>query len=309
MPTINAIQVYEYGNPDGLKLVHVERPQPQEGEVLVRVHAAGVNPFDWKVRSGLYKDFVPVNFPYVPGGDLAGVVESLGPGVTAFQVGQEVYGGGSQGSYTEYAIALPNSLALKPKTLSYDEAATVPAGAATAWQGLFDHGNLQAGQRVLILGGSGGVGLFAVQFARWKGAHVIATTSTDNVEFVRSLGAETVVDYKKARVEDEIHDVDLVFDTVGGNTLSSGYATLKRGGTLITIAGQPDEAKAQELGVHAGRFSAQVSTELLNTFAQLIDEGRVKTFIQQVFPLGHANKAHELSQNGHGRGRIILHIA
>ncbi len=309
MSTINAIQVYDYGDPDQLKLAQIERPEPQEGEVLVRVHAAGVNPVDWKIRSGIYRNLMPATFPYTPGADLAGVVERVGSGVTTFQPGQEVFGRSSQGSYTEYALAQASSLALKPKTLSFDEAATVPVGATTAWQGIFDHGNLQPGQRVLILGGSGGVGLFAVQFAHWKGAHVIATTSTDNVDFVRSLGAETVVDYKNTRVEDEIHDVDLVFDTVGGNTLSSGYATLKRGGTLITIAGQPDEARAQELGVHAGRFSAQVTTELLDTFAQLIDEGKVKTFIQQVFPLGHADKAHELSQNGHGRGRIILHVA
>jgi NADPH:quinone reductase-like Zn-dependent oxidoreductase len=309
MATINAVRVHDYGDPAQLQLEQIQRPEPQAGEVLVRVHAAGVNPFDWKVRSGLYKDFIPVNFPYIPGGDLAGVVELVGPGVTAFQVGQEVYGSGSQGSYSEYAIAPTNLLALKPQTLSYDEAATVPAGATTAWQGLFNHGNLQAGQRVLILGGSGGVGLFAVQFARWKGAHVITTTSTDNVEFVRSLGAETVVDYKKSHVEDEVHDVDLVFDTVGGNSLPSAYATIKRGGTLITIAGQPDESKAQELGIHVDRFSAQVSTALLDTFTQLIDAGQVRTFIQEVFPLGHADKAHELSQGGHGRGRIILHIA
>jgi NADPH:quinone reductase-like Zn-dependent oxidoreductase len=309
MSMINAIQVHDYGEPDQLKLVQIECPEPKEGEVLVRVYAAGVNPVDWKIRSGMYRNYMPTDLPYVPGADLAGIVETVGSGVVDFQPGQEVYGRSAHGSYTEYAIASANSLALKPKSLSFDEAATVPVGAATAWQGIFDHGNLQPGQRVLILGGSGGVGLFAVQFARWKGAHVIATTSTDNVEFVHSLGAEVVVDYKKVRVEDEVHDVDLVFDTVGGNALPSALPTLKRGGTLVTIAGQPDEAKAQELGIHTDRFSAQVSTELLNTFTQLIDEGQIKVFIQSVFALGEADKAHELSQSGHGRGRIILHIA
>ncbi len=284
-------------------------PEPQKGEVLVRVHAAGVNPMDWKIRTGMLKDFMPATFPYVPGADLAGVVEKVGPGVTAFQPGQAVFGRSSQGSYAEYAIAPANTLALKPASLSYDEATTIAVGATTAWQGLFDHGNLQPGQRVLILGGAGGVGLFAVQFARRKGAQVISTASTRNVDFVRSLGAETVIDYTQTQVADVVHDVDLVFDTVGGSALAGVLPTLKRGGTLITIAGQPDEAKAKERDVHTARFSAQASTELLTTFAQLIDEGQVKVFIGPVFSLNEAGKAQQLSQSGHGRGRIILHIA
>jgi len=285
--TINAIQVHAYGDADQLKHEQIAQPQPQEGEVLVRVHAAGVNPVDWKIRSGAMKAFMQATFPYVPGVDLAGVVEQVGPGVTTFQVGQEVFGQSARGrgSYTEYSVASANSLALKPKTLSFDEAATIPVGATTAWQGLFDHGNLQAGQRVLILGGAGGVGLFAVQFARWKGAHVISTASTGNMDFVRSLGAETVIDYTKTRVEDEVHNVDLVFDTVGGKVLNTAWPTLKRGGTLITIAGQPDEDKAKELEIRTGRFSAQVSSELLGKFAQLIDEGQVKVTVSKMFPL------------------------
>ncbi len=306
--TINAIQVHDYGDVDQLKHEQVAQPEPQEGEVLVRIHAAGVNPVDWKIRSGAMKAFMPAKFPYVPGADLAGVVEQVGPGVTTFQVGQEVFGRSARGSYAEYGIAAADSLALKPKALSFDEAATIPVGATTAWQGLFDHGNLQAGQRVLILGGAGGVGLFAVQFAHWKGAHVISTASTNNVEFVRSLGAETVIDYTKTRVEDEVHDVDLVLDTVGGEVLNSAWPTLKRGGTLITIAGQPDEAKAKELDIRTGRFSAQVSAELLSTFAQLIDEGQVKVEVGKTFPLSEAAQAQKLSESGHGRGRIVIHI-
>ncbi|HLG79299.1 MAG TPA: NADP-dependent oxidoreductase [Ktedonobacteraceae bacterium] len=306
---INAIQVHEYGDANQLKLEQIQRPVPGEGEVLVRVHAAGVNPVDWKIRSGWAKSFFTATFPYVPGADLAGIVEAVGPGVTSFQPGQAVFGRSSQGSYTEYALAPANALALKPESLSFDEAATIPIGATTAWQGIFDHGNLQPGQRVLILGGAGGVGLFAIQFARWKGAQVITTTSTGNVEYVRSLGAETVIDYTRTRVEDVVHDVDLVFDTVGGQALETVWPTLKRGGTLVTVAGQPDQAKADELGIRTARFSASVSSELLSTFARLIDEGQVKVTIEKVFPLNEANKAHELSQSGHGRGRIVLHIA
>jgi NADPH:quinone reductase-like Zn-dependent oxidoreductase len=307
--TIHAIRIHDYGDANQLKLEQIPQPEPQEGEVLVRVYAAGVNPVDWKLRAGWMKNFLPSTFPYVPGADLAGVVEKVGSGVTSFQAGQEVFGRSSQGSYTEYGIAPANTLALKPKSLSFDEAATIPVGATTAWQGLFDHGNLQSGQRVLILGGAGGVGLFAVQFAHWKGAHVISTASTRNVDFVRSLGAETVIDYTKAHVEDEVHDIDLVFDTVGGATLATAWPTLKRGGTLVSIAGQPDAGKARELGVRTANFSAQVTSELLSTFARLIDEGQIKTFVGATFPLSEAGKAQELSQSGHGRGRIVLHIA
>lgn len=303
---INAIQVYAAGGADQLKLERIPRPQPGEGEVLVRVHAAGVNPADWKVRSGM---FGQMTFPYVPGADLAGTVAEVGAGVSAFQPGQPVFGISARGSYAEYAIAAANAIALKPESLSFDEAAATSVGATTAWQGLFDNGNLQAGQRVLILGGAGGVGLFAVQFARWKGAHVISAASTRNVDFVRSMGAETVIDYTNTRVEDVVHDVDLVFDTVGGKALVGVLPTLKRGGTLVTIAGQPDQARAAELGVRTAFFSAKVNTDLLNTFVQLIDAGEVKPTVGHVFSLDEAGKAQELSQGGHGRGRIILHIA
>jgi len=303
---IKAIQIHSHGGADQLKLEEIPPPEPQEGQVLVRVHAAGVNPADWKVREGI---FGQMTFPYVPGADLAGIVEKIGPLVTAFEAGEPVYGRSVGGSYIEYALAPASALAPKPQTLSFDEAAAVPVGATTAWQGIFENGNLQAGQRVLILGGAGGVGLFAVQFARWKGAHVISTASTANVDFVHSLGAETVIDYRKTRVEDVVHDVDLVFDTVGGEALATVWPTLKRGGTLVSIAGQPDQARADELNVRTKSFSANVNGELLRTFAQLIDAGQVKPVIGSVFELAEAGKAQELSQGGHGRGRIILHIA
>ena len=307
--TINAIQVHDYGDADQLKLEQIPQPEPREGEVLVRLHAAGVKPVDWKIRSGWMKDFRPITFPYVPGADLAGVVAKVGSGVTAWQLGQEVFGRGSQGTYAEYALAPAATLALKPPSLSFEEAATIPVGATTAWQGLFDHGNLQSGQRVLILGGAGGVGLYAVQFARWKGAQVIATTSSGNVDFVSSLGAETVIDYTRTRVGDEVHDVDLVLDTVGGAALTGIFPTLKRGGTLVSIAGRPDEAQAREAGVRIASFSAQVTSELLTTVAQLIEAGQVKAVVGATFPLSEAGKAQELSRSGHGRGRIVLRIA
>ncbi len=308
MVSIQTIRVHNYGGPEQLTLEQIERPVAREGEVLVRVHAAGVNPVDWKIRQGFLKDFRPMQFPYIPGVDIAGVIEEVGQGVTAFQKGQAVYGQG-MGAYTEYAVASVSTIALKPQKLSFDEAATIPVGATTAWQGLFDYGKLEAGQRVLIQGAAGGVGLFAVQFARWKGAHVIGTASRANVDFVRSLGAETVVDYTTTAVEQVVHDVDLVFDGVGGNALPSSVQALKRGGTLVTIAGQPPAELVKERDVHVESFSARVSSELLQTFAQLIDSGEVKVAVATTFPLSEARQAHQLSQSGHGQGRIVLHIA
>ena len=311
---IQVIQVYEYGDANQLKLEQIAQPEPKEGEVLVRVHAAGVNPVDWKIRSGAARHYRQMSFPYTPGADFAGTLEKVGDGVTAFQVGQDVFGHSSQGTYTQYTVAPVNDIAVKPKSLSFEEAATIPIGATTAWQGLFDHGNLRQGQRVLILGGSGGVGLFAVQFAHRKGAQVISTTSTRNVDFVRSLGAQTVIDYTQTQVEEVVHDVDLVFDTVGGETLATAYSLLKRGGTLVTIAGQPDEAKANQakatqFGIHVDRFSAQSTGEQLAQFAKLFDEGQVKPFVGELFPLNEAAHAQEFCQQGHGRGRIVLQIA
>ncbi len=306
---IQAIRVNQYGGPEQLELEQIPRPVPQEGEVLVRVYAAGVNPIDWKIRSGVLKDYYPVPLPHTPGRDIAGIIEEVGPGVTAFQVGQAVFGQTSLGAYAEYTTAPINKLALKPASLSFDEAAAIPVGATTAWQGLFDHGNLQPGQHILIQGAAGGVGTFAVQFARWKGAHVIGTASAANVDFVHALGAETVVDYTTTAVENAVHNVDLVLDTVGGKTLESSLQAVKRGGTLVTIAGQPSQEKAQERNIHIASFSAQVSSELLSTFARLIEEGQLKVAVAAQFSLRDAHKAHEMSQGGHGRGRIVLHIA
>lgn len=305
--SMQAIRVHSYGDADQLQLEHIQRPEPQAGEVLVQVHAAGVNPIDWKIRQGLRKDILQMQFPYIPGMEIAGVVQEVGPGVTALKVGQAVYGRSMKGGYAEYTVAAVESLGLKPQSVSFDEAATVPIGATTAWQGLFDYGKLEAGQRVLIQGAAGGVGLFAVQFARWKGAHVIATTSGANVDFVRSLGAETVIDYTTTALTSVVHDVDLAFNAVGGSTLEESVQALKRSGTLVTIAGQPAAESVQERDVHVPSVHANVDTERLQTFAQLLDKGQIQVAIEKVFPLSEASLAQEWSQHGHGRGRIVLH--
>jgi NADPH:quinone reductase-like Zn-dependent oxidoreductase len=307
--TMRAIRVYGYGGPEQLKLEWIERPEPQAGEVLLRVHAAGVNPIDWKIRQGLMKDFQPVMFPYIPGIEVAGVVEEVGPGVTAFEIGQAVFGRGARGAYAEYVALSAEALAPKPETLSFAEAATVPVGATTAWRALFEYGGLTSGQRVLIRGAAGGVGLFAVQLAKWKGAQVIGTASTANLDFVRSLGADMVVDYMTTPIESVIQDVDLVLDGVGGETLISSLAAIRRGGTLISLAGPPPQEQARARGVRAMMIHSQPSSALLQTLTQLIDEGRLKVPVETTFPLKKVQQAHEHSQSGHGRGRIVLRIA
>jgi NADPH:quinone reductase-like Zn-dependent oxidoreductase len=316
---IQAIRVHQYGGPEQLKLEQIPCPEPQAGEVLIRVHSVGVLPAEWKLRQGFFQAVRPAIFPYIPGSAMAGIVEEIGPDVTTFEIGQAVFGRSTNGAYAEYtttAVALPalgpetfSLLAEKPETLSFDEAATISGGATIAWTALFEDGALQAGQRVLIHGAAGGVGSFAVQFARWKGAQVIGTTSKANMDFVRSLGAETVIDYTSTSFEQMVHDVDLVLDTIGGETLQRSMQVIKRGGILVSLLEHPFPELAQKYGIHAKKNAALPTSSLLRTIAQLIDEGHLKVTIMQTFPLHEASRAHELSQTGHGRGRIVLHIA
>jgi len=308
---MQAIRVHQYGGPEQLKLEQIPCPVPRPGELLIRVHATGVLPVEWKIRQGAFHAFQPAAFPYIPGSAFAGVVEEVGGGA-AFQKGQAVFGRSNKGTYAEYTTASGEVVALKPASLSFDEAATISGGATTAWTALFENGAMQKGQRVLIHGAAGGVGSFAVQFARLKGAQVIGTASTANVEFVRALGAETVIDYTSTPFEQVAHDVDLVLDTIGGETLQRSMSVVKRGGTLVSLLQQPSQEKARELGIHAMKNTAALpfpSTNLLQTIAQLIAESQVKVTLSRIFPLREANLAHELSQSGHGRGRIVLHIA
>ncbi len=310
--TIRAVQVYEYGGPEQLKLEQIARPQPQAGEVLVRICAAGVLPAECKMRQGLFRAYRPVEFPYILGSAIAGVIEEVGPGVTEFRTGQAVFGRTTKGAYAEYTTAAIETLALKPDAISFAEAATISGGATVAWTALFENAALQSGQHVLIHGAGGGVGLFAVQFARWRGAHVIGTASTRNIEFVRSLGAETVVDYTATPFEEVVQAVDVVLDTIGGETLQRSMQVVKPGGVLVSLLEQPSQEKAQEYGIRAINNSVTQpfpSSNLLTTIAQLMAEGTVKTVVAREFSLDEARQAHELCQTGHGRGRIVLRIA
>lgn len=309
--TMQAIRFHEYGGPDKLVLERVPRPVPPAGSVLVRVHAAGVNPWDWKARAGAYKQFMPLQFPYSPGIELSGVIAEVGPGVTSLRVGQAVFGNAPGGAYAEYAVVPATSLTPKPASLSFDQAAAVPVGAQTAWRSLFTAGDLQAGQHILVQGGAGGVGSMAVQLALWKGAHVTATASANNHAYVRSLGAEAVVDYQAAPFENAVHDMDIVLDTVGGEIAERSLHVLRPGGIMVTIAGQPPQEKAQALGVRAGspgRSDPATNAVMLGQIAELIEAGKIKVDVTTVFPLAEAGKAQAFSEARHGRGRVVLHI-
>jgi NADPH:quinone reductase-like Zn-dependent oxidoreductase len=308
--TMQAIRFHDYGGPDKLVMEQVPMPEPGPGVVLVRVHAAGVNPVDWKIRAGWMREFRPIPLPSGTGRDFAGTIEAVGPGVSGFSKGQAVYGMASTGSYAQYALASVNDIALKPERLSFDEAASVPIGGVTAWRALFDAAKLTAGQQILVQGAAGGVGLFAVQLASWKGAHVTGTASGANQEFVRSLGAEKVIDYQKTQVSDAVHDMDVVLDCVGGDVLAQSYQLARRGGILVTIAGRPDDNMAQPRGIRATSVGpASEAAGFLRQLGDLLQSGEIKPYVGKVLLLDQAAQAQALSETGHGRGHIVLHVA
>src|SRR5437870_8689447 len=248
--TMKAIRIHNYGGPEVLKYEDAPRPQPQAGEVLIRVHGAGVNPIDWKVREGHMKDFWPHKFPLILGWDLSGVVEELGRGVSQFKIGDEVYSlpdPTRNGAYADYIVVREPELALKPKSLHHPRAAAVPLAALTAWQSLFDTAQLQPGQRVLIHAGSGGVGHLAVQLAKWKGAYVFATASTKNQDLLRKFDVDEPIDYTQQRFEEIARKIDIVLDTLGGETQERSWSVLKMVGNLVTLAHSMKVRNAKKL--------------------------------------------------------------
>src|SRR6476646_1835418 len=309
--TMKAIRIHNYGGPEVLHYEDAPRPQPQASEVLIRVHAAGVNPIDWKVREGHMKDFWPHKFPLILGWDLSGVVEELGTDVSRFKKGDEVYSipdPTRNGAYADYIVVRESELALKPNSLHHIRAAALPLVAVTAWQALFDAGQLVSGQRMLIHGGSGGVGHVAVQLAKWKGAYVFATASTKNQELLRELGVDEPIDYTKQKFEDVARDVDLALDLIGGETQERSWSVLKKGGVLLSLVQPPSVEKAKALGVHAAFVAGHPSGAQLAEIAKLIDSGELKPVIDRILPLSEARRAHELSQSGHAHGKIVLRV-
>jgi NADPH:quinone reductase-like Zn-dependent oxidoreductase len=306
---MKAIRIHSFGGPEVLELDDVPIPQPGDDELLMRVHAASVNPVDYKIRRGTVPWVSREMLPMTLGRDLSGTVESAGAGVDAFSDGDALYamlGSIDRGSYAEYVVVKPNEAAPKPARLSHIEAAAVPLAALTAWQGLFDHGHLEAGQTVLIHGGSGGVGHFAIQFAKMKGATVLTTVSGQNRDFVTELGVDRAIDYQSQRFEEIARDVDLVLDLVGGETQERSWSVLKPGGMLVSALGEPSSEKAVQHRARGVGYRAQANAGQLAEIGRLIDQGKVHPVVMATYPLAEAREAHERLERGHVRGKIVL---
>jgi NADPH:quinone reductase-like Zn-dependent oxidoreductase len=311
-PMMKAIVIHEYGGPEVLKYEDVPRPEPKHDQLLVRVTAAGVNPVDGMIRSGMFAKHGKATSPIVLGGDIAGVVEKVGSKVTKFKAGDPVFAYVSlenNGGYAEYALTTERETAPKPKSITYVQAAAVPIVALTAWQALVDTAKLSPGQTVLIHGGSGGVGSFAIQIAKARGAKVIATASTANQDLLKELGADVAIDYTKQKFEDVAKDVDVVLDSVGKDTLARSYGVVKKGGIIVSIVARLDQNELDKHGIHGATLSVDPNSDELAEIGKLIDEKQIKVIVSQTFPLSEADKAQEQVATGHTRGKIVLKVA
>lgn len=309
---MKAAQINSYGGKEVLKTVEdAPKPKAGSGQVLVEVRAAAANPFDWKVREGYMKESAPLTFPATLGGDLAGVVAELGEGVTNFKIGDEVYGQAGalsgNGAFAEFAPVKIEQLAIKPKTADFITAAALPLAGVSAYQALVDHAKLQNNQKILIHGGGGGIGSFAIQIARHTGAYVATTVSATDGDFVKNLGADEVIDYKTQAFETLIKDYDVVFDTVGGETYSKSYQVLKSGGVIVSMTDQPIEDLVQKYQIQAIAQQTKTTTERLTKLAELVEQGAIKVKIDKVFPLEQAADALAYIQGAH-QGKVVIKI-
>jgi alcohol dehydrogenase len=332
---MRAFVVERYGNNDGVREVEWPHPAPGEHDVLVKIHAASVNPVDFKIRDGKLKPVLRYRLPFVLGSDLAGEVVEVGKAVRHFKAGDQVYGRANKmriGSFAEYIAISESDIALKPASLDMVHAASVPLVALTAWQAFHDEFKLHRGQKVLVHAGSGGVGVFAIQIAKHLGANVATTTGTANVEWVRSLGADRVIDYRKQDFAQQLDDIDLVLDTIGGETLEKSFEVLKPHGTIVSISGPPDPAFAKSIGanffvatamrlmsrrirrlaekrrMHYQFFFMHPSGKQLRKIAALIDAGELRTVVDRVFPFAQAKDALAYVESGHAKGKVVIRM-
>ncbi len=309
-PMMKAVVAHEYGGPEVLKFENVPRPEPKENEALVRVIASGVNPADPLTLSGKYAREFGTHLPLIPGYDIAGIVEKTGVKVTKLKAGDAIYGYPTfGGGWAEYVIVIEGEIAAKPASLNFTEAAAVPMGALTAWQALVDTAQVQPGQTILIHGGSGGVGSFAVQIAKARGARVIATASTANQDLLKQLGADVAIDYTKTRFEEIAKDVDAVLDPVGKETLARSYDVVKKGGIVMSLVARPDPVELEKRGIRGAAISVHPDAEDLAEIAHLIDAGKIKPVVTQVLPLSEAIEAQQQAATHHTRGKLVLRIA
>ncbi len=310
---MKAAQIKGYGGKDALEVVSdAPKPQAKNGEILVEVYAAGVNPFDWKVREGLTRSMAELDFPATLGGDFAGVVAAVGEGVDGFEPGQAVYGlAGAlsgQGSFAEYAPVKASQAAAKPDGPTFTEAAALPLAAVSAYQALVDHMNLQSGQKILIHGAAGGIGSIAVQLAKHLGAYVAATAAASDADFVKGLGADEVIDYKTQDFTEIIKDYDAVFDTVGGETNIKSYEVLKSGGTLVSMAAQANDALAKQHGITYVSQFTQATPERLQAVTSLVNDGAIKPIVDKTFSFDQAAEALEYQNTGSPKGKVVIQI-
>jgi NADPH:quinone reductase-like Zn-dependent oxidoreductase len=309
--TMMAWRVHEFGPPEVMRFERVPRPKPESGEILVEVEGAGVGPWDGWIRAG--KSALPQPLPLTLGSDLSGKIVAVGPGVSELRVGDEVYGVTNPqfiGAYAEYALASAAMVSSKPTSLTHIEAASVPVIAVTAWQALFDQAQLKPGQTVVIHGAAGNVGSYAVQLAHHRDVQTIATAGTDDISFVRNLGANTVIDYQTQRFEEQVRDADAVIDLVGGETQIRSFQVLRQGGKLISAVSRPDQHLAESHGVEAAFFLVDVTSQCLAEIAHLIDDGKLRTNVGAVLPLADAREAHFMLERMRPKpkGKIVLAV-
>jgi NADPH:quinone reductase-like Zn-dependent oxidoreductase len=310
--TMMAWRVHEFGPPEVMKFERVPWPEPGRNEVLVKVEAACVGPWDGWIRAG--KSALPQPLPLTLGSDLSGVIVATGSGVSGLRVGDQVYGVTNPqflGAYAEYALASAAMVSNKPASLTHVEAASVPVVSVTAWQALFDHAQLKPGQTVVIHGAAGNVGSYAVQLARRAGVQTIATAATDDISFVRDFGANTVIDYRTEQFEEHVRGADAVIDLVGGETQNRSFQVLRRGGKLISAVSRPDQHLAERHGVEAAFFLVRVTSPYLAEIARLVDGGKLKINVGAVLPLADAREAHFLLERvrPQPKGKIVLAVA
>jgi NADPH:quinone reductase-like Zn-dependent oxidoreductase len=311
MKTMKAVCIYSYGGTEVLKYEDAPKPHPAAGEVLVRVHAAAINPVDWKIREGHLESMLHHTFPLVLGWDVSGVVDAVGPEVRRLKAGDEVFSRpdiARDGAYAEFIVIKESEVALKPKAVDHVHAAALPLAGLTAWQTLFVAGGLVAGQRVLIHAAAGGVGHLAVQLAKWKGAHVIGTASAKNHEFLRKLGADQVIDHATVKFETAIEPVDVVLDTLGGEIQERSWQVLKPGGILVSVVNPPSAETAAKHGVRQAFVFIEPNAGQLAEIAALVDGEKLKVIVETTLPLSDATRGQELSERGHTRGKIVLRV-
>lgn len=314
MNSMKAIQISEYGGVEVLRIhTNVSKPSPAKHQILVEVYTASINPFDWKVRAGYMKNFMPLTFPAILGGDFSGIVKEVGEDVSHLKAGDQVYGtahivSGGTGAFAEFTCAHAENTSRKPESVDFFEAAALPLVGSSSIQALEEHIQLKSGQKILIHGGAGGIGHVAIQVAKSRGAYVAVTVSARDKDFVKSLGADEVIDYTSEKFEEKLKNFDAVFDTVGGETTNASFKVLKGGGVLVSMLGEPDPELAKKYGVKAVGQSTKITTEHLERLRQLVDNGKLQVQIDGVFSLDDIQEAFKHLEKGHPRGKVVLSI-